>query len=125
MSKLNKCGLTHNADELKILIAENPDLPIVVLASDDANCGDYCWQYCYSVSFGLDEILDCDYLDYFDGYLCSKVDLPEEFWKKYLFRGMYIPGSTVTTFPFLSSFSFRGERLGLSWISRPTLCPRE
>jgi hypothetical protein len=78
MNKLNKCGLTHNADELKRLIVENPDLPIVVLASDDANCGDYCWQYCCSVSFGLDEILDCDYSDYDDVVFTDRERLEEK-----------------------------------------------
>lgn len=37
-------GLLHSADELKQLIAENPDLPIVVFAGDDTNTGDY--TYC-------------------------------------------------------------------------------
>lgn len=30
-------GLIHDASELRKLIAENPDLPIVVLAGDEAN----------------------------------------------------------------------------------------
>ena len=34
---------------------------------------------------------DCGYLDYYDGYLCGNENLPEEFWSKYLFRGIYIP----------------------------------
>ena len=36
---------------------------------------------------------DCGHLDFYDGYLCGNEDLPEEFWGKYLFRGMYILGS--------------------------------
>ena len=35
---------------------------------------------------------DCGYLDFYGGYLCGNEDLPEEFWEKYLFQGMYIPG---------------------------------
>ena len=54
MKKLTEYGLAHKSDKLKKLIMENPDLPIVVLASDDANNGDWCWQYCYNVSCGLD-----------------------------------------------------------------------
>lgn len=34
-------GLLHSADELKQLIVENPDLPILVFAGDYANNGDY------------------------------------------------------------------------------------
>lgn len=30
-------GLLHSADELKQLIAENPDLPILVFAGDNTN----------------------------------------------------------------------------------------
>lgn len=63
MNKFRKYGLSHKTDELKKLISENPDLPIVVLASDEANCGDWCWQYCLSVSFGLEEILDYGYCE--------------------------------------------------------------
>ena len=51
-------GLIHDASELRKLIAENPDLPIVILAGEEANSGDPYWMYCSSVSAGLDEVLD-------------------------------------------------------------------
>jgi len=63
---LEKFSLAQKTDELKRLIFENPDLPIVVLAGEEANGGDYHWMYCSSISFGLDEILDCDFYDYGD-----------------------------------------------------------
>lgn len=50
--------LVHDAEELRKLIAENPDLPIVVIAGEEANNGDYCWMYCSDVSFGISYILD-------------------------------------------------------------------
>ena len=78
MKKLTEYGLTHKSDELKKLIMENPDLPIIVLASDDANCGDWCWQYCFHVSFGLDEILDHDYSDYDDEVFHDRDRLEEK-----------------------------------------------
>ena len=56
--------LTKSTEELKKLIAENPDLPIVVLASEDANCGDYSWMYCSNIYFSIDEILCCDFYDH-------------------------------------------------------------
>jgi hypothetical protein len=59
-------SLAKNSDELKKLILENPDLPIVVLAGEDANIGYWGWTYCSSISFSIGEILDCDYYDYDD-----------------------------------------------------------
>ena len=41
--------ITKETDELKKLIAENPDLPIVVLAGSDANDGERCYlEHCRS-----------------------------------------------------------------------------
>ena len=70
-------SLTKNSDELKKLIFENPDLPIVVLASDDASFGDWAWTYCSSVSFHIDEILDCDFYDYDDTVFADRDRLEE------------------------------------------------
>lgn len=64
MNKFHEYSLSKKSDELKKLIIENPDLPIVVLAGEEANGGDYSWMFCSSISFGLDEILDCEYYDY-------------------------------------------------------------
>ena len=50
----------HNADGLKKLIAENPDLPLVVLAGDEVNTGDYSYVFCTRVSAEIGEILDCE-----------------------------------------------------------------
>lgn len=69
--------LTKKSDELKKLILENPDLPIVVLAGEESNGGDYPWVFCSSISFGIDEILDCDYCDYDDTVFCERGRLEE------------------------------------------------
>lgn len=53
-------GLLHFADELKQLIVENPDLPIVVFAGDSANNGDYPYMSCSHVSAKKGEFLDCE-----------------------------------------------------------------
>lgn len=66
MGELKAYSLIKETDELKKLILENPNLPIVVLAGQDANSGDYGWMFCSSISFGIDEILDCDFRDYDD-----------------------------------------------------------
>lgn len=52
-------GLLHSADELKQLIAENPDLPIVVFAGDAANTGDYSYMSCSYIKAYKGEFLDC------------------------------------------------------------------
>ena len=72
--------LTKDSDELKKLILENPDLPIVVLVGEESNGGDYPWVFCSSISFGIDEILDCDYCDYDEDKpsTCTKI-VPKRF----------------------------------------------
>lgn len=53
-------GLMHSADELKQLIVENPDLPILVFAGEYANNGDYPYMGCSHVSAKEGEFLDCE-----------------------------------------------------------------
>ena len=84
MKKLSEYGLMHQSNELRKLIMDNPDLPVVVLASDDANNGDWCWQYCYSVSCGIDEILDCDFVDN-----CDAVFNDRDYLEEYLYDILY------------------------------------
>lgn len=55
--------LAKKTDELKKLILENPDLPIVVIAGEEANAGDHSWAFCSSISFCIDEILDYEFYD--------------------------------------------------------------
>ena len=49
----------HACDDLKRLIKENPELPLVVLAGEDANGGDYGFMFCDRVDAYVGEILDC------------------------------------------------------------------
>lgn len=50
--------IIHDATALRKLIAENPDLPIVVLAGEEANHGEWGWEYCNDVDCSIKEILD-------------------------------------------------------------------
>lgn len=52
-------GLLHSADELKRLILEHQELPILVLAGDNANIGDYGFMSCSRVRAQEGEFLDC------------------------------------------------------------------
>lgn len=63
MNTFRTYALSKESDDLKKLILENPDLPIVVLAGEEASDGDHYWTFCSSISFHIEEILDCDYLD--------------------------------------------------------------
>lgn len=52
---------TAQTDKLKKLIAEHPDLPIVVIVNAEVVADDdYNWWYAPDVSFSLGELLDCD-----------------------------------------------------------------
>ena len=53
---------TKQTDELKKLIDEHPDYPIVVLCNYEV-CADDCeyyWWYAPNLSFSIGEILDCE-----------------------------------------------------------------
>lgn len=81
-------GIVHDTAELRKLIAENPDLPIVVLAGEQAWIEEYGYSYCTKVFCSLDWVLDCeipfgcgivptdknDFEEQLANYLC---DLPE------------------------------------------------
>lgn len=71
--KLFPLNLTKTTDELKELIKEHPDYPIVVLAGESANSGDYTWMYCSSISFGVEEMLDCE-VPYDRDFVCVDRD---------------------------------------------------
>ena len=64
--RLFPLDLTTSTDKLKELISENPDLPIAVLATEDAVADGYCSTYCSDIRFYIDEILDCEvpYMEY-------------------------------------------------------------
>lgn len=54
------CTTIHSTEALRRMILENPDLPLVVFAGEEANCGDYSWMCCTDVRCEKGEILDCD-----------------------------------------------------------------
>lgn len=51
-------GIIHDSGELRKLIQENPELPIVVLAEESAYSEEWCWTYCSAVSCCIETILD-------------------------------------------------------------------
>ena len=75
--------LTKSSDELKQLIAENPDLPIVVLVGRYAALDDYGYTYCTDIHFFIEEILDCA-LPFGDDYVYNDRDDFEDTLSDYL-----------------------------------------
>lgn len=65
-------GLMFNTEELRRMVEENPGMPLVVLAGQNANPGDeFTSMYCSSVRVVKGEFLDCmqevnDEISYFD-----------------------------------------------------------
>lgn len=52
-------GLLHSADELRQLIRENPALPLLVFAGEEANSGDYPYMSCSYIKAYKGEFLNC------------------------------------------------------------------
>lgn len=80
---IHPLNLSKSSDELKKLIAENPDLPIVVLVGQYAASDDYGYTYCSDIHFCIDEILDCT-LSFGDNYVYNDRDDFEDALSDYL-----------------------------------------
>ena len=80
MNKFRNYELSHKSDELKKLILENPDLPIVVLAGQDSITGYHSWTFCSSLFCCISEILDYDYYDYDESVYTDRDRLEENLW---------------------------------------------
>ena len=75
---MDRSGVMKKTEELKKLIAEHPDYPIVVLAGDEANSGGgYYWMYCTDIRFDVGEILDAEYFDDDDSIITDRDQLEE------------------------------------------------
>ena len=74
---MDRAEVTKQTEELKKLIAEHPDYPIVVLAGGEANSGDYSLMYCSDISFDVGEILDAEYFDFNDAMITDRDRLEE------------------------------------------------
>lgn len=77
MSELNRLGLDYKTDELRRLILENPDLPIVILADENSVTDNGAWTYCSEIQVKIEEILDCEYYDYGDMVITDRDRLEE------------------------------------------------
>lgn len=71
-------GIVQASAELRQLIIDNPDLPLVVFAGDDANSGDYMYTSCSHVSAYVGEFLDCAQTINDEKCYCERDDFEED-----------------------------------------------
>lgn len=82
--------LTHQTDELKKLIAEHPDYPIVVLCSSEVVADDgYNWWYAPCLRFYIGEILDCEQEINDEKYFTDREEFEEELRDKLSYQEEY------------------------------------
>lgn len=118
MNKIFPLNLAKNTSELKRLIAENPDLPIVVIVGEGANGGDYSWMYCDKVCFGIDEILDCE-VPYQEFVETDRINFEEQMedwiWSDWIWSEMSLDEHEPTEEEFQIALAKEKERYEPYW----------
>lgn len=71
-------GLIHSTDELRRLIIDNPTLPLLVFAGEEANGGDYMYTSCSYVRADVGEFLDCKQEINDEKCYCDRDDFEED-----------------------------------------------
>lgn len=84
-------GLLTAADGLRQLILDNPGLPLLVFAGEDANIGEYGYMACSSVRASLGVFLDCQQ-EVDDTYCFTDKDDFSERLEDQLYEGVCIAG---------------------------------
>lgn len=59
LEKPSTMGIVHDSTDLRKMISENPDLPIVILSEDESCIGDGVFTYMSKVKCYVGELLDC------------------------------------------------------------------
>ena len=70
-------GLVHSAEKLRQMILDNPDLPLVVRAGEDANSGDYSLMMCSSIKCEIVDFLDCNQNYYMEYVFTDRTEFEE------------------------------------------------
>lgn len=82
----------HDASELRNMIAEHPELPVVVLMDGEACPDEYRWWYANSVKCSIGVILDCE-LDWSDKTYTDEDEFEEDLEEEVSEEiGRYFPG---------------------------------
>lgn len=77
MDKIESTGLLYDCKELRKLIIENPDLPLLVFAGEEANIGDFGYMACGKVDAILGEFLDCNHGMHENYVYTDRIDFEE------------------------------------------------
>ena len=80
-------GLLHATDELRELILQNPELPLLVFAGEDSNNGEWGYMSCSSVKAAIGEFLDCEQTVNDERCFTDRDDFQEEMEDKCDFTG--------------------------------------
>lgn len=60
MKALENLEFLHDTAELRKLIIENPDMPLMIFVGQDTYNDEYMYTACTSVKAKVGEVLDCD-----------------------------------------------------------------
>lgn len=71
-------GYTYDTSELRRMIIENPDLPLVVFAGENVYSDDYASVLCADVRAYIDEILDYDQQVNEEKIYCDRTDFEDD-----------------------------------------------
>lgn len=79
LEERNPTDIVQSAEKLRQLIIDNPTLPLVVFAGEDANCnGDYQYSSCSYINAYVGEFLDCMQLVNDEKCYCDRDDFEED-----------------------------------------------
>lgn len=78
MKALESLELLHDATELRKLIIENPDMPLMIFVGQDTYNDEYMYTACTSVKAKIGEILDCDQQVNEEKIYCDRTDFEDD-----------------------------------------------
>ncbi|WP_300919671.1 hypothetical protein [uncultured Dubosiella sp.] len=75
---MKSLDLVYDAKELREIIINNPDLPLVVFACENVYSDDYTSVLCTDVRAHIGEILDCDQQVNEEKIYCDRTDFEDD-----------------------------------------------
>ena len=77
---MDNLNIIKDSAELRELITENPELPIVVMVGQEAASSEWCWTYCTDVRCGIGEVLDHEVPWNDEQIYDDKTEFEEDLW---------------------------------------------
>ncbi len=75
---MKSLGLTYDASELRRMIVENPELPLVIFAGENVYSDDYTNVACTDVRASIGEVLDCEQQVNEEKIYCDRTDFEDD-----------------------------------------------